>query len=351
MKHTILIIFLIISSACLNANTNNIHKHADGDINKCTECHDMKKNKKYFHLPVKAGSCKNCHSFYNNNKKLLMAENTPKLCTMCHSAKEQLIQENKNVHPAIKINCTGCHDPHSGDRQYRLKADKRVDLCLTCHTEKKEWIKNVKNKHGAIDLKNGGCFGCHDPHGTTRPKMLRADSTKELCLSCHNKALKRDEDGMMLLNMDEHLKNNDKWHGPIIAGDCTGCHNPHGSDNLRMLRGKYPEKSIEKFKSESYVCFNCHDSEKITQKFTTTFTNFRNKNKNLHTIHVKNSSIVCGTCHEFHAVKEDIPLLKQKTNFGRAKFNLKYIKLDDGGSCSPICHQKREYRRGPTPKQ
>jgi len=351
MKNSILIFFLFFSSACLQAQIKtNTYEHSKEDANNCVECHDMGKNKKFFHIPVKMGSCNNCHSFYNNNDKLLRMENGPNLCVFCHTSKEVLLQEDKNVHPPVKQSCTGCHDPHSGDIQYRLKADKRKDLCLGCHTEKVQWIKNSKNKHGAIDLADGGCFGCHDPHGTSRPNMLRVDSTKELCLSCHNETLKRDEDGKTLLNMAEHLKNNDKWHGPIIAGDCTSCHNPHGSNNPRMLRGKYPEKSTTKFKEEKYLCFSCHDSEKITQKFTTTFTKFRDKNKNLHTLHVQKSSIACGTCHDFHAVKDDIPLIKQKTNFGRAKFNLKYLKTPDGGSCNPICHQKKEYKRGDTPK-
>ena len=133
----------------------------------------------------------------------------------------------------------------------------------------------------------------------------------------------------------------------IIAGECTGCHNPHGSNNPRMLKGKYPDKSTTKFTPESYFCFNCHDSKKITEQFTTMFTKFRKNKKNLHTVHVQASSIVCGTCHEFHAVKDPIPLLKEKTHFGSAKFNLKYIKTSDGGSCNPICHQKRESKPKP----
>ncbi len=341
------LILILINSGFLHAEVKKIkHKHAKDDVHKCVECHDMGKGRKYFHKPVQAGLCTNCHSLYNNNEKLLMAKNSPKLCTMCHTGKEKIIQENKNVHPAIKINCTGCHDPHSGDRQFRLKHDKRKDLCLSCHTEKKEWISKVKNKHGAIYLEDGGCFACHDPHGTTRPKMLRVDSTKELCLSCHNKPLKRDEDGVMLMNMAKHLKENEKWHGPIVAGECTGCHNPHGSNNRRMLKGPYPTTPTAKFKPESYVCFICHDSEKITEASTTTFTNFRKDKKNLHTVHVKTSSIVCGTCHDFHGVKDPIPLLKDKTNYGAAQFRLRYKKAADGGSCNPICHEKREYKRG-----
>ncbi|QOY55812.1 hypothetical protein HUE87_06195 [Candidatus Sulfurimonas marisnigri] len=356
MKPSILVIPIVILMACnyLQAENKqaqsiqNVYKHSKEELkNKCDTCHDMREGNKYFHMPVKIGTCTACHNVNTDTKDLLRIKESPEMCILCHSAKRATYYKDKYQHPAIKQKgCTGCHDPHSGERKFRLKHDKRKDLCLSCHTEKKEWISSVKNKHGAIFLEDGGCFFCHDPHGTNRPKMLKAPTSKDLCLSCHNKPLKRDEDGKMLLNMKEHLDNNSKWHGPIITGNCVGCHNPHGSNNHRMLKGPYPSKSIAKFKPESYFCFICHDSEKITQASTTTFTNFRRNDKNLHTIHVKKSSIVCGTCHEFHAVKKQIPLLKEKTTFAGTKFSLNYIKNIDGGSCNPICHNKREYKRG-----
>jgi len=350
MKHLRLIIPIIIflNWHYLEAQEKHkIHKHTKKEANqKCSTCHDMRKGRKHFHMPVKIGSCSTCHNTNVTSKNLLRIKNGPELCILCHSSKRVTVKQDKYAHPAILRNCTGCHDPHSGDRRYRLKHDKKRDLCLSCHTEKKEWIKNAKNKHGAIDLPTGGCIACHDPHGTNRPKMLKAKTTKELCLSCHNKALKRDEDGKMLLNMQKHLADNTKWHGPIVAGNCVGCHNPHGSSNHRMLKGPYPSKSIAKFKPESYFCFLCHKPEKITKDYTRTDTNFRKNDKNLHAIHVKYSSIVCGTCHEFHAVKDPIPLLKNKTSFAGTKFPLHYEKKPDGGSCNPICHNKREYKRG-----
>ncbi len=360
MKYSILItlILIFLNSSYLQAQImqkapeykpgteKKIHQHSKEDSHKCVKCHDVAEGKKYVHMPARIGSCTTCHNIFNKDKNLLRVEDNPGMCVMCHPSKRLLLVKDEHVHPSVKQACTGCHDPHAGDIKFRLKHDKRKDLCMSCHIEKKEWANNVKNKHGAIFMEDGGCFACHDPHGTSRPKMLRVDTTKELCLSCHNKPLKREEDGVMLPDMKKHLEENTKWHGPIVAGECTGCHNPHGSDNSRMLKGPYPSKSTAKFKPESYVCFNCHQSEKISKKSTVEFTNFRKNKKNLHFIHVKRSSIVCGTCHEFHGVKEDIPLLKGKTNFGTAKFNLRFIKAEDGGSCNPICHEKRDYKRG-----
>ena len=232
------LILILINSSFLHAEVKKMkHKHVKDDVQKCINCHDMGKGRKYFHMPVRINSCSTCHNIFSRKDKLLRIKNSPELCIICHAGKRAIIRQDKNVHPSVKQACTGCHDPHSGDRRFRLKHDKRKDLCLSCHTEKKEWISTVKNQHGAIFLEDGGCFYCHDPHGTTRPKMLRVDTTKELCLSCHNKPIKRQEDGVMLPNMAKHLEENAKWHGPIIAGECIGCHNPHGSNKRRMLKG------------------------------------------------------------------------------------------------------------------
>lgn len=354
MNRSVITIFTLILLSCFSLHAQNKppYQHTKKEANeKCANCHDMREGNEFFHTPVKIGSCSSCHNIFNKTQNLLRIEVSPPLCTLCHGGKRRLLELDQNVHPPVKQDCTLCHDPHAGSRKFRLKDDRRRDLCLGCHSEKKEWINKVKNRHGAINLEDGGCIACHDPHSTTRPKMLKADNVRELCLSCHNKPLKRDEDGKMLLDMAKHLKENEKWHGPIVAGDCAGCHNPHGSDNHRMLKGPYPvKKSTVPFKPEAYFCFNCHETGKITEKATEKLTNFRKGTKNLHTVHVKNSSIVCGTCHEFHAVKDPVPLLKEKTNFWAAEFNLRYIKTPEGGSCNPICHNKREYTRTPGPK-
>ena len=328
-----------------------IHIHDPKDASKrCSECHDMSEGKKYVHMPVKLNSCSSCHNTFIKTKNLLRTPHIIDICILCHTKKRTLIKTGKNIHPPVKQDCTNCHDPHAGNFKFRLKADKKRALCLTCHKKKKRWIKNVKNRHGAMNLKNGGCIACHDPHGTDRPKMIKESTVQKLCLSCHNKRLKRDEDGKMLQNIEKHLKNNNNWHGPIKKGKCTACHNPHGSNNHRMLKGAYPTTYTAKFDPKSYVCFKCHKSNKITRAKTTKTTKFRRGDKNLHTVHVKNYKLICGTCHDFHASKKPKPLIKDKTIFGRTEFKLRYIKTANGGSCNPVCHNKREYDRRFNPK-
>lgn len=79
-------------------------------------------------------------------------------------------------------------------------------------------------------VKDGMCTTCHNPHDSDEPKLLM-QPLKDLCLSCHPEKVSH------------------KFvHGPAGTGDCTTCHNPHESDNKRLL--------VKKDVSE--VCFLCH---------------------------------------------------------------------------------------------
>jgi DmsE family decaheme c-type cytochrome len=77
------------------------------------------------------------------------------------------------------------------------------------------------------------CSNCHNPHGSTGPKLLVKNSVNETCYTCH--AEKR---GPFL------------WeHGPVID-DCTNCHTPHGSANPTLLKARVP-----------FLCQECHSGD------------------------------------------------------------------------------------------
>jgi predicted CXXCH cytochrome family protein len=78
-------------------------------------------------------------------------------------------------------------------------------------------------------VKDGMCTTCHDPHDSNQPKLL-TQPLKDLCTSCHPDKI-------------DH-----KYvHGPTATGDCTSCHNPHESKNARLL-----------LKEGAALCFGCH---------------------------------------------------------------------------------------------
>ena len=63
----------------------------------------------------------------------------------------------------------------------------------------------------------GMCTSCHDPHGSDEAKML-VQPIQELCITCHTDRTS----GAYV-------------HGPTATGDCTMCHNPHESDNKSLV--------------------------------------------------------------------------------------------------------------------
>ncbi len=78
-------------------------------------------------------------------------------------------------------------------------------------------------------VQSGMCTTCHNPHSSDQPKLLM-QPVKELCATCHA----------------DHV-NFKVLHGPVSAGDCTACHTPHSSDTKKLLVKEGPE-----------LCFGCH---------------------------------------------------------------------------------------------
>jgi DmsE family decaheme c-type cytochrome len=75
------------------------------------------------------------------------------------------------------------------------------------------------------------CSSCHNVHGSTNVKLLRAGTTvDESCTSCH-----ADKRGPYL------------WEHAPVSESCVTCHDPHGSNNDRMLVSKQP-----------FLCQRCH---------------------------------------------------------------------------------------------
>lgn len=98
---------------------------------------------------------------------------------------------------------------------------------LTPHPQKgKETFKLVQDMpnlcatcHNAIGtkkivhspVKNGMCTSCHNPHSSNEPKLLTI-SPQKICTQCHT-----------------DKQNYGYVHGPAATGDCTTCHHPHES--------------------------------------------------------------------------------------------------------------------------
>ncbi|MCP3905077.1 MAG: cytochrome C [Planctomycetes bacterium] len=115
-------------------------------------------------------------------------------------------------------------------------------------------------------LRTGDCTGCHDPHGGPDIKLLKAPSVDLLCQGCH-------ED----LDTDREFV-----HGPVAARACSVCHHPHAS--------KYPGLLS---KPSRDLCLDCHVST-------------RSQLETLRVVHGP-AQVDCQACHDPHA--SDHPLL------------------------------------------
>lgn len=78
----------------------------------------------------------------------------------------------------------------------------------------------------------GDCTGCHDPHGSRHRMLLRADPATDLCLICHSA---------------DDFRSKKHVHGPVSAGACVLCHDAHSSWNPGLL--KRPAREL---------CISCH---------------------------------------------------------------------------------------------
>jgi predicted CXXCH cytochrome family protein len=151
--------------------------------------------------------------------------------------------------------------------------------CDTCHTEAakphpqkgKKTFKLVqdvpslcymchspfgKQPHVHPPVKDGMCTTCHNPHSSNQDKLL-VQPLKDLCLMCHPD------------KVDHKVV-----HGPTSAGDCTACHNPHESPNDKLLLKQQPD-----------LCLTCHvDMQELLKK------------KDVHPA----LSMGCTACHNPH---------------------------------------------------
>lgn len=137
---------------------------------------------------------------------------------------------------------------------------------------------------------SGMCTTCHNPHSSDQPKLLR-EPMKDLCGTCH-----ADHIDFKFL------------HGPVSAGDCTACHAPHESDNESLL-----------LKQGEELCVTCHvDMEDVLKK------------KNVHPALASG----CTSCHNPHG--SDHP--KMLPDEGPQVCFLCHPQIGDKVNDSPVVH-------------
>ena len=148
-------------------------------------------------------------------------------CLACHKGGARNHWDG-GQHQNNGVACNDCHVVHRPlDKVLSKKT--QADVCFSCHKEQRADIKKIS--HHPIGEGKVACSDCHNPHGSTGPKLLKKNTVTETCYTCH--AEKR---GPFL------------WEHQPVTEDCTNCHTPHGSNLTPLLKSRAP-----------FLCQECHD--------------------------------------------------------------------------------------------
>ncbi len=122
------------------------------------------------------------------------------------------------------MSCVDCHNPHGGFRERSIQvAFANESACVVCHGDLRG---PFTFEHAPV--REEGCPACHEPHGSTNPRMLKRADQRSLCLECHSN-----------LGVSTKLGGSPPAFHDLRSArfqNCTGCHNNiHGSNVIRTL--------------------------------------------------------------------------------------------------------------------
>jgi len=149
-------------------------------------------------------------------------------CLSCHAGAHPNFE--RSPHAKANVGCTSCHSIHHSKEESLLKAPQPT-LCFQCHNDAKPQFDMTF--HHPVNEGVVKCSDCHDVHGTFNNSNLRSTADQNMiCTKCHTEVR-----GPFVYE-----------HAPVKAEGCLACHNPHGSQNARMLN----------MPSINTLCNQCH---------------------------------------------------------------------------------------------
>jgi len=311
----------------------------------CAQCHDQPLER-FAHGPFAAGQCNLCHNPHGESNALLLRGGTgADHCLGCHTDLARRMADAPFTHsPLLHDDCSTCHEAHTSEHRRLLVKDTR-DLCVECHQPVADQIATATVSHGAIG-REGSCANCHAPHASGQSFLLR-DRQDRICVECHDRPVEG-HDGRTVPEIASELAHSD-LHGPVRSAECNACHHTHGGDYPNLLSHSYPETFYASFDLSHYaLCFECHNKQMVLKPETPNLTRFRDGQRNLHFVHVnrEDKGRTCRTCHAVHGSEQPRHIAEGVPFEGSDwKMPIGYERIDDGGRCSPGCHEPMTYRR------
>jgi len=209
----------------------------------CSQCHQNSHQQNMQEKNVHARNdvtCSGCHSVHASKEVALLQKPQNQLCMDCHARVEGQFARPFR-HPVAEgvIQCSECH--LTLDQTTRaLSVNGTNEVCLKCHAE---FAGPFLYEHPATldhSTEEGGCLTCHDPHGSSLPRMLKQPYEpphQQLCTQCHS--------------VPKHYNN--IQHGTMWAGvSCNECHVD--------IHGSYQNRYFVNDALKAQGCFNasCH---------------------------------------------------------------------------------------------
>jgi DmsE family decaheme c-type cytochrome len=209
----------------------------------CRGCHEEKLAQfdKTSHAGVVDG-CSACHKGSEDHLKgRLDGQETPgpdiaamkagdanAVCLSCHENDHNPTWKG-SAHERRGVKCVECHGVHSyKSERKQLKAATDAETCYGCHQTIR--AQSLRTSHHPVREGLMTCGSCHNPHDGSKPKMIKAEWTNELCLQCHT-----EKRGPFF------------WEHAPVRESCTHCHTPHGSNHDKLLVSQQP-----------WLCQRCH---------------------------------------------------------------------------------------------
>jgi predicted CXXCH cytochrome family protein len=318
----------------------------------CFPCHKPEEYGGIRHVEGRVemvGACDVCHESHSSWMPKLLPKEIQELCLTCHEDLRLRMELIGRSHaPVMDGRCLDCHDAHTTEHPGQLRTT-APQLCYLCHDHDafRAEIESAPWVHGALTSRES-CLACHVGHGSVQSNLL-AGHEKDLCLSCHHEPLSTN-DARVVVDIASLLKEHPRHHGPVRDGKCTPCHDAHASTERGLLIKSYPESFYTPYTSATYaLCFECHIETVARSEKGGGVTEFRDKDRNLHFVHVNKPwrGRSCGVCHEVHASSRPFHM-REAVAFGPHgwEVEINHMSLPNGGSCAPGCHEQRVYDRG-----